>query len=501
MMESDMKQYLDGLIEQFRKEKDKLSENEKRFFNAYGNLSAPCQIDVFLLNKPIELQLLLISHSSDSKDKEIVVNGPYEPQNFLNKLEEYVKTDKKWQRILPNETRYRNLDDNSKISYGKIVIGAMASFFKSMNNLMFANIKKDEMFSIPIMFVDAAAEGVFGDIRRIDATKIFEGKVKLAKQLANIPTITQNNKVITALAEPNAKTKGSAFVFSGSNMPTNAKGYGVIFYPPIWVDKRPEQTLAEQVMHSPVFRKKAFDFDFLGRKLIFNSDGFIGIEGESKEEAMKVFNTFFGIAHLFGVFCYAVNEDDIADITIDKNKMEIGDITMQGHSERMQLMDITQDSKANQRFKIIKQETIKPIVDLTNKIINNQIIVSQLTFLLEGYTYFIHSEYSQSFIMDWLIIEKYFANKWDELLNKREITGNRKRDFNDADKWDSYHKLELLNFVGEIDNEKYLMLRNFNTKRNHLVHKGEQIKQEDAEILYKLALDIVKSNIDLQNGK
>jgi hypothetical protein len=253
-------------------------------------------------------------------------------------------------------------------------------------------------------------------------------------------------------------------------------------------------------MHSPLFRKKAFESELSNKKLIFNTDGFVGIDSQSKEEAMRVFNAFFSVAHIFGVQCFSVNEDDIADITIDKNKMEIGGMSMQGHSERMQLIGINQDSKSNMRFRIIKQETIKQIVDLTNKIINDKVIVSQLTFLLEGYTYYTHSEYSQSFIMDWLIVEKFFAGKWDDLLNKREITGSRKNDFKDADKWDAYHKLELLNFVGEIDNEKYLMLREFNTKRNHLVHNGEQIKQEDADKLYKLALEIVKNNIGLLNG-
>jgi hypothetical protein len=497
MESDDIKKYLETLIDKFRVEKEKLGENEKGFFNAYGNLSAPCQIDVFLLNKPIEFQLLLISHSTDSKDKEIVVNEPYEPQEFLRKLEEYIKADKKWQRKLPKETLYMSLDGR-EITYEHIIIGAVGGYFKSMNNLMFINIKKDEMFSIPVMFVDAGIEGIFGDIRKMDYTKIFEGNIKLAKQFANIPPPNQSKQVVTTLPTP--RSKGSAVIISSSNMLTNSTGYGVMFFPPVWIDRRPEQNLTEQVMHSPLFRKKAFDIEFLDRKLIFNTDGFVGIEGQNKEEAMKIFNTFFGVAHLYGVFCFAVNEDDIADITIDKNKMEVGGMTMQGHSERMQLLSINQESKSNLRYKIIKQETIREIVNLTNKIINNQIVVSQLTFLLEGYTYMIHSEYSQSFIMDWLIIEKFFANKWDELLNEKEITGSRKRDFKDADKWDAYHKLELLNFVGEIDNDKYQTLREFNTKRNHLVHNGEQIKKEDADTLYKMAFEIVKNSINLQNS-
>ena len=187
----------------------------------------------------------------------------------------------------------------------------------------------------------------------MDYVKIFDGNIKLAKQFASIPPPNGSKQVVTTLPAP--RSKGSAVIFSGSNMPTNSRGFGVMFFPPVWIDKKPEQNLTEQVMHSPLFRKKAFDIEFSDKKLIFNTDGFIGIEGENKEEAMKIFNTFFGVAHLYGVFCFAVNEDDIADITIDKNKMEIGGMTMQGHSERMQLIGITQDSK--KQFKIQNNKT------------------------------------------------------------------------------------------------------------------------------------------------
>lgn len=488
--------YLDAFIEQFREEENNLKDTEKPFFRGYIDLSEPCQIDVFLLNGQIKFQLLLISHDSDSKDKEVIINGPYEPKDFLEKLEKYVKNDKKWIKALPEAAPIKNLD-GSRISYGDIILGALANTFKNMNNLLFANIKSNELYPVPVMFVNVAAEELFGDIELFDYNKFLMEKINLAKQLAQIAANSESNKVVTTLPAPVSGSKGGSVVFSGTNIPTNATGYGVMFYPPVWIDKRPKQSLAEEVMHSPIFRKKAFDIDFMDKKLIFTQDGFIGLECRSVQEATMIFNVIFGIAHLAGYFCFAVNEDDIAQITINKIKYEIGSIAMQGHSERMQLMNI-QNFNYNRRWKVIKKDAIIPIVDLANKIINDQLKVNQIIFLLEGYTYLVNSEYSQSFIMDWLIVEKYFANKWDELLKEKQITGKRKEDFRDVDKWDSYHKLELLNFTGNISNETYDLLRDLNTKRNHLVHKGEPINQDDADKLYKFASNLIRESLRIE---
>ncbi len=494
MRNEDILKTLDLLIDKFREEEKKIGDREKPFFRGYINLCEPCQIDIFLLEEPIKFQLLLISHDTNCKDKEIVIGGPFKPDEFLIKLEEFLNKDEKWKRILPKESPIKNID-GSEITYGDIAIGTLANYFKSMNNLLFVKIKNNELYNIPVLWVDISIEEIFGDIEKFDYTRFFDEKLDLANKFANAEQ--QSKPIVTKLPPPKPGSKGSAVVLSSSNMPTNAQGYGVMFYPPVWIDKRPERALAEQVLKQPLMSKKAFDINFNNKKLIFNLDGFMGMECESKEKAIGVFNTFFGVAHLLGVLCFAVNEDDIAEIKIDTSKGEVGGMMMQGHSERMQLMHWMDSPENNRRFTVIKKETITSIVDLTRKIIVDQVIVSQLIFLLDGFTYLINSEYSQSFIMDWLIVEKFFANKWDKLLKDRNIAGKRKEDFKDIDKWDAYHKLELLNFVREIDDDTYKMLRDFNTKRNRLVHNGEQINYDDAEKLYEFALDIVKKNIGL----
>ncbi|MBY9021788.1 MAG: hypothetical protein KGD67_12090, partial [Candidatus Lokiarchaeota archaeon] len=70
----ELEKWGQNLIDNFRKEYEKLNELERKHILDYTKYSAPCQIEIFWVSEPMEYQLFVQLYDSDSPDKEIKIN-------------------------------------------------------------------------------------------------------------------------------------------------------------------------------------------------------------------------------------------------------------------------------------------------------------------------------------------------------------------------------------------------------------------------------------------
>ena len=466
-------------INKLRVEYKKLDDSEKANLDNFINLAYPTQIDIFILEGLINFNLFFITHNNKEKDRNIVICGTYQAGDFLNEVQNFIESNEKWMELIPQNSlmgNSRKKQEGTEISYGEEMINFLLLNLPSGYPIFKPPIKNTVLPNIHLpknlYGENFSAFWFFGDINKDDIDRLFEININFARKSAQSKQNPAPNTV-TTLPE---------------------KGYGVYIYPPITIGKINKPSLAKNVPHPFInIETSSFYVKFDDKYIIFRSDGLIGINVSSKDEAIKIFNVYFAVASMLNlILCFAAKEDDIADITIDANKFEIRQIGMGGYSQRRFLM--RQTNKFDALFVYARQnitkESIEKIAHITKRIINDKRLVFIFDFFIQGLTYFYNKEYNQSFILEWIIVENVLYDEWKKMLKNKNITGERKNDMQNTIKWDFYHRLELLSYTENINDYDYKLLRELNNKRNKLIHSGKEVSKEDVEKLLNFVLNI-----------
>ena len=473
-----LKESLLRLIYKFREEYKKLDELEKKHIHNSIDYCYPCQIEVFWLSEPLEYQFVVITHTIDRKDMEIILNGPYEGYEFLEKVEQIMQEDR-WKKPIPEDPYYYIKAEFGTTKYSDVFTSIMSNYLKSIQYRLFSKIGK--AYQGGMHFPTGWFSYVAGNILEIDYYKILEKSISEAKSRAK--TIREKPQ------EVHPKTREV----------TDLLGYGTYYYPPIWVNKIPERTIRQMISDYFPPSAKIFDTSLNEIKIIVDSDGFIGIVNGDKQQAIRILNIIFGFSYISGINCIAANESEIAKIEIDPKSLEIHSKLMKSSSLRTQRWDLVVpfgQSAINYYYReIINEEVIKDSIKKSEKIIKHDDIAHQLIFLLAGYTHHVSSEYSQSFIINWIILEKYLLTLWKNLLEEKTITGKRKNKLTDTMLWGTDYILETLNISGNLEKENYDLIIYLKKKRNDFVHRGKLIAKSDSERLLNICKDIVKNNL------
>jgi hypothetical protein len=472
---NNVREWLLKLIECFRKEYDKLNDTEKLQVSNTSDYRQPCQIEVFWLDEPIEYQIIVLTHDNERKDKEIIINGPYKGYEFLDNIEKIMQ-ESRWIKAIPKDSPYRGAESGT-VKYSDIFTNILYNCLNTIKNSVFLKIKSGYESGMML-----ASKGwcwyVVGNISELDYSKIINESINEAKTRDRAIREKPQEK------QPNIQQA------------PQLKGYGTFFYPPIWVGKIPEKTFRQKISGDySRFPSKVFDSIFNGKKIIVNCDGFLGVETENKEHAIRVLNTIFGTAFIFGNNCFTVRESEIAEIDIEPNTLTIFSTTMRMSSLRTLLMDWFRPTIIQRERNEVSEDKIKEIITKAEKISQNEDLTEQLIFLLDGYTHYNNSEYSQSFIINWLVIEKFLFKLWENLLKYKQITGKRKDKLTNTILWGTDYILESLNINGKIDNDTYNSLIELKSKRNNFVHKAKLIDKPTSEKLLNITLNIVKNNL------
>ncbi|MBZ2164477.1 hypothetical protein [Methanobacterium spitsbergense] len=326
--------------------------------------------------------------------------------------------------------------------------------------------------------------------------------------LGKIQEIKPENEVFNIISQVKLRKKQKLIKPINENREKKfIQGYGTFFYPPIWIgDQFPNPSLSDILSRKPLvkFTKTIQDINYKNKILIIKSDGFVAIEETDRKKATKKLNEIMAIALLFDIPVSIINESELGEVKIDPDDRKIGSQSMPINSMRTSLVNAQWNIPVNMEFNRIKisKNKIYKLFGTIDKITNDEIFKDFLIFYLESYTYFMNYLYSQSFIISWLIVERYLSIKWkekiiDNIVENDKQNKNRKNDLKNPGRWSAYYIIETLRLLGIIKtDDEYKIFMNLKRKRDKIVHEGQECSKKESEKCLNLAKRILNEQIE-----
>lgn len=478
------------MIDSFRSEFQKLSPKEKEKEQVINSLKSPCQFQI--ISSPDKTEHLIIkTHFPEIQDKTIRIIE-LERDSFIEQLDHFLE-DPVWTKQ-PDDYAYPLIEDES---YPRALRGAVVSFGQSIANPF--GLKKPSMRAgigmMRLVNSEFAIWNLYGLLEQIDlddqAIK-FVQEYKRALEHEESKAKEQppsQNKTQTAQSEQIRET-----------IPDTISGLGTFFYPPLLVGKF-TPSLENQVLGK--------EYNTLNENVIQNmfddftvgvsTGGLIMIETKNVNEAEKILNTIMGTALILGILLHSVRTSEIAGIAFDVKTNQMTGTSWTESTKRMDLFWSSThlpyrryDSGVRNRISIKDMELILKNAETVWK---NKEKSDMVRLLLGSFTHLDNGDFSQSFIMSWMIIEKNLFDLWRRKLLSSGIS---KRIRDDLDRWDVYRVLEILHLDKIISEDDYNDLKNLNHIRNDVIHEGYEVTMKQSNDCYKIAEKIIEKELEIK---
>jgi hypothetical protein len=472
----DIDTWLREFLTEFRRQSEKLSEDERAKIYKFDDFSSPCQI-LLLWFKDANAQFLIVTHDEDREDQEITVHGPVPTYEAVETLDSILK-DPKWNIELSEEEK--------KLLPETIQFNPLEYLFfyivNQLRELQFTKPVKAFICSKSVLSDNSFTWQVQGNIAELNHVELVNEIIEEARKEAEV-----------------ARTKKEP---SAPSPPTiTIKGCGIYFHPPIWIGKLPRKTFKQKMLGPLVFPMKAMDLKYKGKIVVIKEDGFIAIGEENTSKATRMLNEIMATSLLLNFPALAVRELEVNETQIDPLTLDIRGGIMAMNSLRTQLaFSLWRPQLGVQPIEVRKEitkEELANIIQQAERITQDSEVADFLVFLLDAHTYLQNSEYMQSFIMSWMIIERHIFWLWKKFLKEEQINRKRRDKLTNSLYWTIDYVLETLNITGQINLEDYKNLMKLKKKRNDIIHKGEKVTLDEAERCFQIAMNIVKERSHL----
>lgn len=475
------------LIENFRTEYDKLSKVEKSKIQNSCNYSSPCQIEFFWVNEPMEYQLFITFHDPERNDKEIIINGPYKGYEITDKVIS-IMNEERWNKKIhydSKEIRFRSSFDigDQENKYSDAFLSNFSNFINYLRMETTHNIKMG-ILSEQIMGGRSWSAVLKGNISELKTPSDLVSKsMEIAKSISSKPMHVSDPKVGAKHTEP---TKKDYF-----------KIIGAYFNPPIRIGDQLELSFKDKLtssIGSQLFYPTIESEFKLGDKIvIFDTFGFIGIQTESKEEAINVLNTIFGVSLFFGVKSLSVRESELVLTKFDSVSKSLSSFTSQISNSNRPMPGSSHHFRQN----AISISSMVEILNIAQTVLLNKKLNELLLLLIDSYTHLCDSEYSPSFIFSWFIVEVHISQLFEKMLADKNISNKRQTKYANHGIWSSSTKIEVLNLCDILSDEEYLDFDKYNKKRNDIVHNGQKVNEDEAKMLFELSKEVLNQYISI----
>ncbi|NWG36745.1 hypothetical protein [Nitrososphaera sp.] len=486
----NLQDWFSNLIDHFREEYEKISDEEKSYgVDTSVNYRFPCQIEVFWLENP-EIQLIFKFNSGNRPDKEIIIHGPLDSHNFIDRVEPILK-EPRWSEVSSGRRPY--LDEP----------GTTLAFTLARHLHRLVEMAKAMHFERRVHRGSGMGllEGTniwtsyhYGNIAEQDYVTIVNEILRETRSRA---------KNMKERSEGKAKEK----VHVLDKPRDNPKAYGVHFFPPIFVGRQPELTPSDvlygRISNMPYISpfENGISMSFGKHAAIVNADGFIFIPISNKEIALRALNVIMAVGMLRGLDFLAVREHELSTIEYNKETMTPGSMTYDPEVtlRTRQFLDRMGQGTSGYRRREIDEMTLRQIVAKAGRIFDEGKYVEDLRLLSESFTHFNDAEYAPSFVMSWSIIERHISKLWKKKVDEKDLDEDRTNKLLDTNRWSADYLLEVLNLNEEISEDDYDRYMEMKSKRNRFIHRGKQIVREDAERCFNIAKEIVVRKVGSLN--
>ncbi|MHB8164058.1 MAG: hypothetical protein ACYDDV_06875 [Methanoregula sp.] len=481
----DLKNYLLKIIDEFRIEYNSLDDSERKYLDSNTIYSVPCQIEIFWVSEPSEFQLLVLTHNSNRPDKEIKINGPFHLNEIANKVIE-IMDEPRWREKAPH------LDDGWSVP-------SDAGYKEHKYSDEFANLFSHFLNQIRHTSSQyfPPGSGTSYLMGQTDFCIIIKGNI------AELPSSELDQKSSIESAKQQAASVKTGFTLQTiqKNTPEKEKSvrkfFGSYYTPGARIGDNVELTFKEKISGPDIFEypKYEYAFTFNGRMGFYDRYGLVIIGSENEEDAIKIINTIFGISIIHGIEAFSVRKSDILETQTPINSNPLGQSL---GSYRRKISEIT--GQAPNLFEGMKRsqitfEKMERTIEVSEKIFLDEKVNQSLLFLLEGNTHLKNSEFPQSYIFCWLIVEQYISKKFNALLTEKPEIKTKLRNKTDPEKEAIGLKFKILNSNERLSDSDYSFLTVYKDKRNDFVHSGKTIMQSDAEKLFDFSFRIIQNEI------
>lgn len=465
--ESELVLWMKNFILKFRENFDKLPSKEKNTLQDLFNLNKPCQVESFSIeNNGLKYQFHFFTKFENEEDLKIK-NKVLNSQNYLEGLEEYLN-EEKWNRLL-SDSELPNIKGETYSDRMEILIAFGLSTIP-------VNPINDSEIDIP------KSTFSYQTIINPEKPDVFLGMNSGYIQ-SNDPEEEALNLI--SLIKGRALKQGTKTETQKSESPI-IKGFGTFFYPPIWIGEFPKTKLRDRVNQKPFmqFSKKVQDIKYKNKILIVNNDGFIAIEEKNKNEATNLLNEIMATAVLLRIPVSMVNESEVGSVSINRDNKEIEHSYLKSNSMRTNLFrsqyHAFSDIKMDRTH--LSKKDIYDVLIYAEHINQDKTFKNFLIFYLESFTHFQNYSYAQSFILSWLIIERYLSLIWKNEVVDKSKGKKRKNNLKNPGMWSIYYIIETLHLLGIIKtDEQYKTLMKLKRKRDKIVHEGKECSKEEAK--------------------
>lgn len=480
--DEELKDWFLELISEFRSAYQELPEERKGYIWNVDNFYSPCQVIALSLEQP-KLTFVYVTHDRNRTDLEVLALHQVPFNELLGKLE----------RILSDKSLYRSLSIEEREgspfdSLGKYLedqfieiynlAKAPPQAFTTFNNKNIIGAKLSAMLDgfHWMMYVDpleVKAELIVKSI--LEETKSREEEARNRTPKNTTPPIGQDEELI--------------------------KGYATYFSPHVWVGEVPKFTFRNRIEGMAIFPTPVFPTKYKGKSLVLNQKGLLFIEGNDKRACIDMMNEIIGTFIFQGYDFDIVRETDIGEFSVRKKDMQ--------RSHQAYPMSPTRYWQAEHDFggidesileSAVKLEpdsaftTIKESESMTQDPTHSRAIIS----FAQSKAHQRNSEYLESFVMSWLIIERLLRRKWSVFVEKKNVAGRRKKKLVE---WSIDMIIEQLALSHEISETVYDDLILLKGKRNDVNHEGYVNSKSDAAKCLNVAENLLREVLHLDRNE
>jgi hypothetical protein len=455
-LKEKLQNWLAELVCLFREELEKLSPEEQKATSlSLEDLSEPCQFLVIWAKGP-EFQIVFISHSSSLEDKRIEIHGPIENHKLIEFIEREVLKSPIVE-IIGKEKVEEWLASAliSIVNYYHPLAGPHKPFIYG----------KSRISNTPYV----ASWIVIGNLQSLNSKEIAMDCIRNIKSLVRGPPPTPPRQERIIL-----------------------EGFGTYIYPPIWIGEIPQpKSLREKVTGVPFWDaagQRVITETYKKRPIIVQRDGYIAIGETDKWKAQELLNEIMSVLLLRGVPSNVVREADLSEVKITETGVSYSWSPLSSRALLYQYPVYHPPL-----VQLVSEEDMRKVIKLAELLTADDKIKTLLLLYLEAFTYFQNTEYKQSLIMGWVILEDfYIKDLWSQCISK--TTSNEKR-LSKLASWTVDERLEALNISHTLTDEEFSSLMQIKDIRNEVVHEGKMPQRDIVETCLKLVLKIVQKYI------
>ncbi len=458
----ELKSKVKKFIVEFRKvEAEKGEIGDSQFY------LVPCQTTMLWFQnkkKDYNLQIFIFTHWNDEKDLDVDVYGPIKLSEFIPFSKSFIEKEK-WARTV-------NTDDSIDLlnfNWNKPFFDERYHYSKIIELILFETYNKSKKDKSPLNRKN------FQYRYWIITTKFQDMNIgneieKLFQKQSSIRDGDKNNNIF--------------------------RGVYTYFYLPLWIGPPPSISFEDRI-NNFFFSEisKTYKTNLKGYDIILKSDGFIALEIINQKKAIDMINLIMALVFLSGIDVWSIGYRDLMPIVLEKSS---NFILEEGYYDTNIRYKLRLESKGrlsevfSKDMRIISENRIKKIIKKAENLFDNKEIFKSLIFLIESYTHLVRHRYSQSFIMNWITIERHINNLWEKFIKNKGYTGKRKIFLkNDTRTWTVASRIEILNISGLLSDNDYRIINGFRDARNRFAHDKKMITGH----LSKECLDFTKSLI------